>query len=125
MISTNLCRPPIRNWHCPTREKQTLREWIADGAKYEGHWSFQRVNRPDVPSIKVDQPGWSTAVNGTPVMNEIDRFVAAALRERGLEPQPQANRERLIRRVYFDLTGLPPSIADIDSFSRRQVSRCL
>ncbi len=98
------------------REKQILRDWIAAGAQYEGHWSFQSVQRPDVPTIHIDKPGWSTAIPGTPAMNEIDQFVAAELHARRLEPQPQANRERLIRRVYFDLIGLPPSIEDIDSF---------
>ena len=109
--------PPVdSNLTLTGSEKQLFEKWIADGAKYEGHWSYQKIRRPDVPQVEVNKPGWSTPMNGTPAMNDIDRFIAAMLKTRGLEPQPQANRERLIRRLYFDLTGLPPSVEDIDAF---------
>ena len=70
-------------------------------------WAYQPVNRPDVPP---DASGWSRS--------EIDRFVIAGLRAHGLDPVADADRPTLIRRVYFDLIGLPPTPAEIDGFVR-------
>ena len=88
------------------REIETLRDWIAQGAKWERHWSFTPPKRPEPPSVK--QAAWPR--------NDIDRFVLARLEREGLRPSPEASRETLLRRVTLDLTGLPPAPAEIDAF---------
>jgi hypothetical protein len=79
-------------------EKELLRRWIAEGARYEKHWAFVAPTRPDVPDV--EQPEF--------VANAIDRFVFARLNSEGVQPAPRASKERLIRRVYFDLIGCRP-----------------
>jgi len=87
----------------------TLKRWIAAGAKTEtkkaGLWSFGPVTKPVPPAIG---DGW--AVNG------IDRFVFAKLKEQGLKPNAQASDETLLRRLYLDLVGLPPTPAEVDAY---------
>ena len=87
-------------------EKAALKAWIAAGAEYERHWSFEPIARPAVPEI----PGGAVSVH------PIDRFLLVRLRERGLGFSPEASRERWIRRVTFDLTGLPPTLREVDAF---------
>ena len=70
------------------------------------HWAFQPLGRPDVPAV--DDNGWAT--------NPIDHFILASLKSAGLSPMPPADRRTLIRRVTFDLTGLPPTPKEIDQF---------
>ena len=82
-----------------------LRQWIKEGAEYQEHWAFIPV--ADEPVPEVDSPL---------IRNPIDNFIFAGLAERGLSPQPEADKQRLIRRVTFDLTGLPPSPEEIDTF---------
>ena len=84
----------------------TLKQWVEDGAPWEGHWSFIRPVRPAMPGVKAK--AW--------VRNPIDAFILQRLETEGLTPGSEADRERLLRRVYFDLTGLPPSIKQIDAF---------
>ncbi|MBI1178706.1 DUF1553 domain-containing protein [bacterium] len=84
----------------------TLQQWIAEGAPYEAHWSFVAPQRPSLPPVKNTK--WPR--------DEIDYFVAARLDREGLSPAPEANRETLIRRLYLDLIGLPPSLDEIDAF---------
>jgi hypothetical protein len=84
-----------------------LKEWIQQGAEYQSHWAFVSPQpRPNVPS-DADR-AW--------VKNEIDEFVAARIIESGLKPAPEAPKETLIRRLAFDLTGLPPTLEEIDAF---------
>ncbi|MFN0165109.1 MAG: DUF1553 domain-containing protein [Bryobacteraceae bacterium] len=85
----------------------TLRDWIAQGGKWEKHWSFLPPKRTALPQLQSDWP-----------RNPIDYFVLARLEKEGLTPAPEASREALIRRVSLDLTGLPPTPAEIDSFLR-------
>ncbi|MFN3648307.1 MAG: PSD1 and planctomycete cytochrome C domain-containing protein [Armatimonadota bacterium] len=87
-------------------EVALLKRWIAQGAPYQAHWSYLPPRRPPLP--KVRNEGW--------VVNEIDRFVLARLEAAGLQPSPDADRTTLLRRVTFDLTGLPPTPAEIDAF---------
>jgi len=87
-------------------EKALLRQWVEAGAKYEPHWAFAAPVRPPVPSI-----AHSDRVN-----NPIDAFVLARLEAEKVEPSPKASKERLIRRAYFDLIGLPPTLAEVDAF---------
>jgi hypothetical protein len=91
----------------------TLRRWIAEGADWPEHWAYRLLARPGAPALSATaaqkqlQP-WAH----TP----IDRFIAAKLAERGLAPAPPADKRTLLRRVYFDLIGLPPTPVDIDAF---------
>lgn len=91
-------------------EIEILRRWIAEGAEYQPHWAFLPVEPVRVPTAPADLPP------GIEERNEIDRIVFAGLRERQLIPQPSAERHTLIRRLYFDLTGLPPKPAEIQAF---------
>ncbi|MCA8988192.1 MAG: PSD1 domain-containing protein [Planctomycetaceae bacterium] len=88
------------------KQIQLLTEWIRQGANYESHWAFVSPVRPEVPQV-VDR-SW--------VKNEIDEFVGKNIVEAGLKPAPEATKETLIRRVAFDLTGLPPTLEEIDAF---------
>ncbi len=85
---------------------QTIKSWIRQGAKYEAHWAFLAPGFPTRPTVqKKDWP-----------RNELDYFVLARLEEQELKPAKEASRETLIRRVAFDLTGLPPTLKEIDAF---------
>ncbi len=86
------------------RQIALLRRWIEQGAEYQGHWAF-------VPPVG---PALPPAVPGA--RNGIDRFIFARLAKEGLKPSPEADRETLLRRATLDLTGLPPSPAEIDAF---------
>jgi hypothetical protein len=88
-------------------QKQTIRQWVAEGAKYEGHWSFQPIKRPPVPEI---------AGGPALVENPIDAFIQARLEKEGLPPSPEAAPRTLIRRVTLDLTGLPPTAREVQRF---------
>jgi hypothetical protein len=88
------------------REKAILVRWIEQGAKWKPHWAF-------IPPARIAPPGVKTAGWAR---NEIDRFVLATLESKGLNPSPEADREMLVRRVTFDLTGLPPTPEEIDAF---------
>ena len=89
--------PPEFKKELTGKEIETLRQWILQGAKWEGHWAFTPVTKPTPP--KNDLAHWAR--------NPIDEFVLANLAERGLRPSPESDRRTLIRRLYFDLTGLP------------------
>jgi hypothetical protein len=88
------------------QERQTLRQWIADGAQYQTHWAFTPPVRPEVPAT-VGQ-AWQR--------NDLDRFVLARLEAEGLAPSPEADRGALLRRLTLDLTGLPPTVAEVKAF---------
>ena len=77
------------------KQKETLRQWIAEGAEYQGHWAFITPKKPPVQK----SPGYK---------NPIDQFVAAQLGKKNLKFSPQANPQLLLRRLSLDLTGLPP-----------------
>lgn len=95
--------PPESNLTMTPQEKAILIRWIEQGATYKPHWAFQKPVKPDVPEAGA---GWAA--------NEIDQFIAARLERENLQPAEEAAREQLIRRLFFDLTGLPPSLADLD-----------
>ncbi len=99
--------PPADSEYAPltAKEKTILRNWIAQGAEWQDHWAFVPPQRPKVPVTEHQWP-----------INEIDWFILRRLEKLGLEPAPRASREALIRRVTFDLTGLPPSVAEVDAF---------
>lgn len=86
-----------------TEQKDTIRKWIEQGAEYQQHWSFVAPKKPEVPEI-----------DG--VENPIDAFIQRRLKKEGLEPNPDAEKHDLIRRVTLDLTGLPPTPEEVDAF---------
>jgi mono/diheme cytochrome c family protein len=87
-------------------EKELIRQWVVQGGPYQEHWAFTAPLRPPVPAVQ----------NASWAHNDIDRFVLANLEANGLAPSPQADKATLIRRVSLDLTGIPPSAAEVDAF---------
>jgi Protein of unknown function (DUF1553)/Protein of unknown function (DUF1549)/Concanavalin A-like lectin/glucanases superfamily/Planctomycete cytochrome C len=87
-------------------EKALLRRWVVEGADYKPHWSLIPVHTPRVPPLRSERP----------FGNPIDAFVRARLEAAKLSPAPQAAPEVLLRRLAFNLTGLPPTPAEIDAF---------
>lgn len=88
------------------REIAILTKWVAEGAQYSKLWSFEALpERVQVPTVK---SSWAR--------NDIDRFILSRLRQANLSPSPVASRERLLRRVTLDLTGLPPTPAELAAF---------
>ena len=99
--------PPAKSNRKLTEEqKALLKQWIAEGANYEKHWTFTAPVKAPLPEVK--QAEW--------VRNEIDRFVLAKLEAKKLQPSPEADKATLIRRLSLDLIGLPPSPAEVDAF---------
>ena len=99
--------PPDAHVELKPRDQEILRAWVNSGAAYEGHWSFTAPRLPGVPGDLNDN-GW--------VRNPIDAFVYRRLAEQGLKPNSDTDRARLLRRVTLDLTGLPPTIEELDAF---------
>jgi hypothetical protein len=103
----DMLMPPADSGKSLTAEEvERLRRWIDEGAGYQGHWAFIPPKRTAPPSVTNE--GW--------VRNPIDRFVAARLDALSIQPSPQADRHALIRRLSFDLIGLPPTVDEVESF---------
>jgi hypothetical protein len=98
--------PPDSGSALTAAQQDLLRRWIEQGAKFAAHWSFVAPQPPALPEVK--QTDWPT--------NDLDRFILARLEREGLHPSPPATREKLLRRVTFDLTGLPPTPEELDTF---------
>ncbi len=98
--------PPKFQKKLSAAQIDTLRKWIAEGAKYQKHWAFEPL---------VDQSLKSPA-DGESAGNPIDAFVTASLKKQGLQLSPQATPETLLRRVTLDLTGLPPTLDEMEAF---------
>jgi hypothetical protein len=99
--------PPVEsNLALTQREISLIGKWIKQGAKYESHWAFTPPEKPDLPVVK--DPDWP--------LNEIDYFILKKQEENGLTPNKEAGKERLLKRVCFDITGLPPSLQMMDDF---------
>ena len=88
------------------KQIELLREWIDQGAKWQSHWAFDPPKRPAIPETK----------DKTWTKNPIDYFTLARLEAEGLKPSAEADKATLLRRVSLDLTGLPPALAEVDSF---------
>ncbi|RRQ47433.1 DUF1553 domain-containing protein [Maribacter algicola] len=99
--------PPESNLSLTKREKALLIKWVEQGAKWKKHWAFLKPMKQAVPS-RINED-W-------PYQNEIDGFVQAKLITKKFFPLPETEKEKLIRRVTMDLTGLPPTIEEIDAF---------
>ena len=87
-------------------QKDTIRRWVAEGAVYEGHWAYQPVTRPPVPTV----------ADSTRIRNPIDRFIQERLTREGLTPAVEADKRTLLRRVTLDLTGLLPTPDEARAF---------
>src|SRR5437016_7133893 len=99
--------PPASSGRTLTpKEIELIRDWIDQGAKWQSHWAFDPLKRPATPEVK--DRNWPR--------NPIDYFTLARLEAEGLKPSFEADKATLLRRVAFDLTGLPPTPAEVDSF---------
>ena len=102
----DLMPPPGAKNPLTPEDKETLKRWIAEGAEYKPHWAFTAPKQSPLP--KVHDRNWP--------QNDIDHFVLARLEKEGLKPSPRADKFTLVRRLYLDLTGLPPTPAQADAF---------
>ena len=98
--------PPKTHKTVTAAQKEIIRQWILQGAKYEDHWAFIPPAAVEPPAVK--QTAWPRGV--------LDRFILARLEKESVQPSPEADREMLIRRVTLDLIGLPPTPAEVRSF---------
>ena len=87
-------------------EIESIRAWIAAGAEYEPHWAFESPAEPSSPAVSDED--WSR--------NEVDPFILRGIEAAGLTPNPEADTPTLVRRAFLDLTGLPPTPAEVDAF---------
>ncbi len=105
-----LMPPKDSNLSLTNNEKELLKRWIEEGAKWEKHWAFVTPKKTTPPKIE----------NAAPIANEIDQFVLDKLQKseipKSLFPAQPASKEKLLRRVSFDLTGLPPTLKELDEF---------
>ncbi|MEC8570956.1 MAG: DUF1549 domain-containing protein, partial [Planctomycetota bacterium] len=98
--------PPDSNLSVTQDEIKLIRRWIAEGAKWERHWSLISPVKAEAPAVA--NPSWP--------VNSIDHFILRRLEVEGLEPTRQASKAQWLRRVSFDLTGLPPTLEELDDF---------
>ncbi len=98
--------PPKHNKPLSADQIALLKRWVQEGARWEKHWSFIPPKRPELPSVK----------NRKWPRNSIDYFTLARLEKENLKPNPEADKATLIRRATLDLTGLPPTIQEVDAF---------
>jgi len=98
--------PPDSHRMLTDEQKQTLVRWVREGAAYTEHWAFTAPEKPTPPAVR----------NETWPRSPLDRFVLTRLEREGVSPAPEAARTHWLRRVSFDLTGLPPSLAEVDAF---------
>ena len=103
----DLMPPPDSHKKLTAEQRDILKRWIEQGAEYQAHWSFITPSLPKVPAIQHSKFS---------IQNSIDAFILARLAEEGLSQNAEADKETLIRRVTLDLTGLPPTIAEVDAF---------
>nr|WP_299381724.1 PSD1 and planctomycete cytochrome C domain-containing protein [Allomuricauda sp.] len=106
--STIMMPPPESNLKLSSYDIELIKKWIEQGAGYKPHWAFVAPKKPELP--KVSDNDWPS--------NEIDHFILARLDEKKLKPNETAAKSHLLKRVSFDLTGLPPSIAMQEAFEK-------
>jgi len=99
---------PKSNLQLTAEEKKLLIQWIAEGAVYQDHWAF-------IPPFRYPSP---LIINKNWVKTPIDDYILQKLEEKGLKPNDEATKEVIIRRLTFDLTGLPPSVEEVQTFIR-------
>lgn len=98
-------RMPLEKEPLSEKEIGLLTRWIEEGAEWDLHWAFKKLEPVELPSTSSD---W--------IKNDIDRFILEKLEKKGLQPSPQADKATLLRRVSLDLTGLPPTTLALDDF---------
>ncbi len=98
--------PPNSGKKLTPAQIELIERWIAEGASTTGHWAFSPPVRPDLPTLEA----------GLGITHPVDRFLVSRLQREGLSPAPEADRTTLIRRVTLDLTGLPPTPSEVDTF---------
>ncbi|MCH2581873.1 MAG: DUF1549 domain-containing protein, partial [Planctomycetes bacterium] len=98
--------PPKSKLQLKKNEVELIRSWIEQGGAWSGHWSFRSLEKTPIPDL----------AESAGARNAIDNFIRSRLREEGLKPAPEASREKRIRRLTLDLTGLPPTLSEIDAF---------
>src|ERR1043166_4326701 len=98
--------PPSAELNLNEKQIHLIKQWIDEGAKWETHWAFAAPKRPDVPAVH--NTAWPR--------NPIDNFILARLEAENLKPSPEADKVTLLRRVTFDLTGLPPTPEELSAF---------
>ncbi len=98
--------PPDSRAKLARQQREILRKWIEQGAEYEQHWAFVLLAPEEIPIV--EHADWP--------LNNLDRFILMRLEREGLVPSPEATKETLIRRVTLDLTGLPPTLTELDAF---------
>jgi hypothetical protein len=98
--------PPASNKSLSPDEIALLKRWIDEGAAWQQHWAYIKPERPGLPEVR--DSSWPE--------NEIDRFILHRLEQEGLSPSREAEKVRLVRRLSFDLTGLPPTLEEVDGF---------
>lgn len=101
-----LMPPPSSNLKLSSNEIDLIEKWIRQGAKYETHWSFTKPVKAGLPAV--DNTEWPR--------NEIDYFILDKLEQKGLSPNPEADKEFLLKRLSLDITGLPPGLDLMNSF---------
>jgi mono/diheme cytochrome c family protein len=100
--------PPVKSHKVlKPEEKELIKRWIVEGAKWQDHWAFIAPERPALPKVK----------NAKWVKNPVDTFVLAKLEEKGLKPAAETDKRTLARRVTLDLTGLPPTPEEVEAFA--------
>ncbi|MDP6858224.1 MAG: DUF1549 domain-containing protein, partial [Verrucomicrobiales bacterium] len=104
--SDEMMPPPESKKELSDKEKSLIDEWIKSGGAYEDHWAFQGIKKINPPEKKPELIS----------RNPIDDFIHSRLLKEGLKPMPEADKSTLIRRVTFDLTGLPPTVPEVDAF---------
>ncbi len=102
-----LMPPPSSNLKLSPREIRLIEKWIRQGAKYEKHWAFVAPQKADLPKVK--QQNWTR--------NDIDYFILQKIEQKGLAPNEEADKERLLKRICLDITGLPPTLEMMDAFA--------
>ena len=98
--------PEDSNKQLSKEQIELLKQWVKEGGKYEKHWSYTAPKAAGFPKVK----------RATWPRNGIDHFILKRLEDEGLKPSPEADKATLLRRVSFDLTGLPPSLAELNAF---------
>lgn len=98
-------RMPLEEEALPKEDIEKIKKWIEQGAEWKEHWAY-------LPLMKYDPPKSSS----TWIRNDIDRFIFQQIKSHRLEPSPEADKHTLLRRLYLDLTGLPPSLAQAEAF---------
>jgi hypothetical protein len=102
--------PPESKKEMKAEEIAIIKQWIEEGAEYQGHWAFQKPQQHSAPQVKNDK--WPK--------NQIDSFILSELEKKGLSPAAKADKRTLIRRLYLDLTGISPSLTEIEEFLNDQ-----